>query len=121
MSEKKMKRSGATKEVVLDTKVTPTKLRNKIIRQLEYALLTSDEEVILGEYKWGYGKFSDAPDRWVRDSHPDSAVQAARRSSAVLGRPVTEQDVFDAHMRYLKLMHETDKIRSNAAVSFVEG
>lgn len=114
---------GAQGRVVKITFTVKTKanIAKAASRMLDMAGLTSDEEVILGEYKWGYGKFSDAPDRWVRDSHPDSAVQAARRSSAVLGRPVTEQDVFDAHMRYLKLMHETDKIRSNAAVSFVEG
>lgn len=114
---------GAQVRVVKITFTVKTKanIAKAASRMLDMAGLTSDEEVILGEYKWGYGKFSDAPDRWVRDSHPDSAVQAARRSSAVLGRPVTEQDVFDAHMRYLKLMHETDKIRSNAAVSFVEG
>ena len=114
---------GAQGRVVKITFTVKTKanIAKAASRMPDMAGLTSDEEVILGEYKWGYGKFSDAPDRWVRDSHPDSAVQAARRSSAVLGRPVTEQDVFDAHMRYLKLMHETDKIRSNAAVSFVEG
>jgi hypothetical protein len=114
---------GAQGRVVKITFTVKTKanIAKAASRMPDMAGLTSDEEVILGEYKWGYGKFSDAPDRWVRDSHPDSAVQAARRSSAVLGRPVTEQDVFDAHMRYLKLMHETDKIRSNAAVSFMEG
>ncbi|CAN1489067.1 replication protein [Methylophilaceae bacterium] len=114
---------GAQGRVVKITFTVKTKanIAKAASRMPDMAGLTSDEEVILGEYKWGYGKFSDAPDRWVRDSHPDSAVQAARHSSAVLGRPVTEQDVFDAHMRYLKLMHETDKIRSNAAVSFVEG
>ena len=114
---------GAQGRVVKITFTVKTKanIAKAASRMPDMAGLTSDEEVILGEYKWGYGKFSDAPDRWVRDSHPDSAVQAARRSSAILGRPVTEQDVFDAHMRYLKLMHETDKIRSNAAVSFVEG
>ena len=90
-------------------------------RMLDVVGLTSDEEVILGEYKWGYGKFSDAPEKWVRDSHRDSAVQAARRSSAILGRTLTEQEVLDAHLHYLKLMHEADKARSNAAVSFVEG
>lgn len=74
--------------------------------------LTHDELVMLDEYKYGYGKSSNSQDQWARDSHRDSMLQAARRSSVKLGRQVTEDDVAEAHIRYIKLMHKADIVRS---------